>query len=158
MENHWVTFIIVALLLLLSAFFSSSETALFAMDEMRLKKLKDKNARKSIKLLLKSSSLLLITILFGSTAINTAVSSILGGNLFTKNPLYSTIAVTAIMLFFADISPKTIAILRIEAIAVLNSRILYPLYLVLRPVTKLIDSFVNGFVRIITRLHKKDTE
>jgi len=55
---------LIIVLLILSAFFSSTETALFSIDEIKFRNLKNKDDKKRIKIFLKNSSLVLITILF----------------------------------------------------------------------------------------------
>ncbi len=158
MEYHWLNLIIIIFLLLLSAFFSSSETALFAMDEIRLKKMKSKNARSRIKFLLKRTSLLLITVLLGNTAANTAVSSLLSERLGISHALLSIVIVTAILLFFSEISPKTIAILRIEPVSRFNSRLLMPVFKLVKPLSVLIDSLVSRIINLISHIKKDENE
>lgn len=146
---------LIGLFLLLSAFFSSSETALFALDDMKIQRLGNKDARKRIKTLLKSSSLLLITILLGNTLVNTATSSLLENKLLFENPLITTLVVTATLLFFGEITPKTIALMQVEQMAIMNSWILHPFFLIMKPVSRLIDLFSNGVLTLLKKLHKK---
>lgn len=154
----WLEITLIVFLLLSSAFFSSSETALFALDEMKIRKIKDRIARKNIKTLLKKSSLLLVTILTGNTAINIAVSSLLDKELGIESAFISTLVVTVILLFVGDIAPKTIALMRAEPIAAINSRILYPLFVLLTPITKLVEWLSNQITKIVIRLHKKESQ
>jgi len=139
----------------MSAFFSSTETALFSLDEMKIKRLKYKNARKKIRLLLQNTSILLITILTGNTLVNTAATSLLERELGIGEILYSTIVVTAIILFLGEITPKTIAIMRVEAISSINSHFIYPVYFIFKPISSLINGFTDLITHFLKKIHKK---
>ena len=154
---NWLYFIIIIILLLFSAFFSSSETALFSLDEMKLKNIRLKKDRRRIKILLENTSILLITILAGNTAVNAAAAALLERQLSIGNIIYSTIAVTLIILFIGDISPKTIAIIREERTAAFNSKLLYPLYILFKPVSSLINIMTENFVNYLKKVHQKDS-
>ncbi|MGA2142904.1 MAG: hemolysin family protein [Brevinematales bacterium] len=158
MENWlWLNPALIVILLLLSGFFSSSETALFALDEMKLKNMHNKKDKRRIKVLLQNTSILLITILACNTAVNTAAAALIEKQLSIGSIVYSTIAVTVIILFIGDISPKTIAILREERIAALNSKMLYPIYILFSPITRLVNVLTTGFVDYLRRIHPKDS-
>ncbi len=148
MEN-WLNLIIIFILLLLSAFFSSSETSLFALDEMKIKKIRSRTDKKRIKKLLSNNALLLITILACNTAVNTAAAALLERQLSIGNIVYSTIAVTVILLFIGEITPKTAAIMRVVPVSVFNSRLLYPLYIFLSPVSRVVNSFTGFIINIL---------
>jgi CBS domain containing-hemolysin-like protein len=157
MNLEWVSFLAIAVLLALSSFFSSSETALLALDEMKIKKLENKKDRKHIKEMIKRSSLLLIAILLGNTTVNTALISLLEKKLNIENVIYSTMVVTIIMLFFGEIFPKTIAIIRLEKIALFNSRLLYPFFILFKPLLSIVDWFTTKFLSLVKRLHRKES-
>ncbi|MDX8381960.1 MAG: CNNM domain-containing protein, partial [Ghiorsea sp.] len=111
------------ILLLLSAFFSGSETALTRASKVRLRMLR-KNGSKGAKYaehLLKKPERMLSSILLGNNFVNIAASS-LATALFVvefgeAGILYATIAMTVIVLVFAEVLPKTIAVAHAEAIA-----------------------------------------
>ena len=146
---------LISLLLLGSAFFSSTETALFAFDEIRLKKLKDKNARIKIKELLRKSSLLLVTILLGNSIINTALTSILERQIKIDNEIVTTLVITLILITFGEVTPKTIALMKAESLAVMNSRLIYPFFKLVSPVTQFIDWISSSLVAFLSRFHKQ---
>jgi CBS domain containing-hemolysin-like protein len=152
MEN-WLYPVLIAILLLFSAFFSSSETALFALDEMKLKNMRNKKDKRRIKILLQNTSVLLITILAGNTAVNAAAAALLEKQLSIGNIIYSTIAVTLIILFVGDITPKTVAILREERTAAFNTRFLYPIFIFFSPVSRFINIMTEGFVNYLKKAH-----
>ncbi len=155
MEN-WLNPALILLLLSFSAFFSSSETALFSLNEMKLKNIHNKKDRRRIKILLQNTSILLMTILAGNTAVNTAAAALIQRQLSIGNIIYSTIAVTLIILFIGEISPKTIAIMSEVRISAFNSKFLYPLYILLKPLTRLINSITEVFVDYLKKVHPRD--
>lgn len=158
MNFNWFSIIVCAVLLAVSAFFASSETALMSLDEIRIKKIGNKKARVRIQLLLRSSSLLLITILLGSITFNTAAVSMLEELFSIENLVLSTIAVTAVKLFVSEIAPNTVAILRTERIAVFNSRVLYPFYVLFRPVALGLDRLINILPNLIKKARERGSE
>lgn len=110
------------LFILLSAFFSGSETAMFSLSRVYLKKLENsdgKREKKVLKLLLRPKRLL-VTLLLGNTFVNMAISSfstLIAYNLAMANgwdlPLTITIQiilVTIVILIFGEIVPKLIAL------------------------------------------------
>ncbi|MDX8383462.1 MAG: CNNM domain-containing protein [Ghiorsea sp.] len=111
------------ILLLLSAFFSGSETALTRARRVRLRIL-DKNGNKGAKYaedLLKKPERMLASILLGNNFVNIAASSLATALFVVKfgdaGILYATIAMTVVVLIFAEVLPKTIAVAHAEAIA-----------------------------------------
>jgi len=158
MHWDWIDIVIIVFCLLASGFFSSSETALFALDETKLKKMKDKDDKKRIRELFRSTSLLLITILFGCTLVNTAVESLLGHAMAGMNHWVSTLLTTLIVLLFGEIIPKTVALYRVEQVAVLNSHFLYPLHVMIRPVARLLEMMTDAIVQLAGKIHRKNED
>ncbi len=110
-------------LLLLSAFFSGSETALTRASQARLRLLR-KQGNKGAKYaehLLKKPDRMLASILLGNNFVNIAASSLATalflGVFGEAGILYATIAMTVIVLVFAEVLPKTIAVAHAETIA-----------------------------------------
>ncbi len=110
-------------LLLLSAFFSGSETALTRARRARLRILR-KNGSKGAKYaehLLKKPERMLASILLGNNFVNIAASSLATALFLIEfgeaGILYATIAMTIIVLVFAEVLPKTIAVAHAETIA-----------------------------------------
>jgi putative hemolysin len=139
-SEHLVGFLILLLvLLLLSAFFSGSETALLGADWLKMRYLMrkgDKRARIH-QVLMERRDLLLGTILVGNNVVNIAASAIataLALGLFGERGIaVATAAMTLALLVFGEIAPKTFASQRAEAVALsvspifgLLSRALYP--------------------------------
>ena len=140
--------------LILSAFFSGSETAFFSLTKVQLKKLeKEKSAAsKRVFRLLKRPRELLILILLGNTIVNVAASSaaaLITINLFpesTELPLFVEIIVmTMILLIFGEITPKLVAYSSPQKFISFSSVILQILRYVLFPVIKILDFISSLF-------------
>ena len=135
--------IMMAVCLLLSAYFSATETAFSSANTTRLKTLAEKgsgNAALALKLL-EQYDRLLSTILIGNNIVNIATASI-GTVLFVKHygdagATISTVVVTVVVLIFGEISPKSIAKDCAERCAMLSAPILRVLIWVLMPLNLL---------------------
>ncbi len=113
-----ISYLIVFLcFLLLSAFFSSAETALTGINKNRVNYLSKKKNKKALvlKKLIENPSEFLATILVGNTLVNAALASISTYLIssFVKNDnssvLYSTVLVTIVILVFSEVTPKSFA-------------------------------------------------
>jgi len=145
------------LLLLLSAFFSMSETALMSINRYRLRHLVKqghRGAKLTHALLLQTDKLLGVILLcnnFVNTALATLVT-IITVNLFGEGRwalMYSTITVTFAILIFSEISPKIIAAAYAEKVGIYVSYILYPLLRVLYPVVWFVNLFVKAWLKLL---------
>jgi CBS domain containing-hemolysin-like protein len=108
---------VLPLLLLLSAFFSGSETALFSLQTLELERLRQKKGRWSVRILqklLSNREPLLTTILIGNEVINVAVSSLaasLAITLWGDRGLGVSVAVmTFLLVLYGEITPKALAV------------------------------------------------
>lgn len=142
------------LLVLCSAFFSGSETGMMAVNRYRIRHLAKHNHRgaKRVKQLLDQTDRLLAVILIGNTFANILASSIatviavqLWGDL---GVLIVTIALTLVILIFAEILPKTVAASIPERYAYVASVPLRFIAILLAPIVWL----TNGVVKAILRL------
>lgn len=135
------TVAIIVILILLSAFFSASETAFTSANRIRLKNLAEegsKGAAVALKVMERYDKCL-TTILVGNNIVNIATSSlatILCVQLFADNgPVIATAATTVIVLIFGEITPKTIAKGNAEAFSIGIGRIMWFLMLIMTPVS-----------------------
>lgn len=142
------------LLVVISAYFSSSETSMMSLNRYRLRHLaKDKNkvAIRVEKLLNKPDKLIGL-ILIGNNLVNilaSALATILGQRLFGDAGIaIATGTLTLVILIFAEVTPKTLAVLYPEKIAFPSSLLLRPLQTLLSPLVWLINGFSNGLLRI----------
>ena len=159
MDFYTITLILVIIfLLIISAFFSGSETALTAASRPKMYQLeKENNLRAKIVNFLKNKKERLIgTLLLGNNLVNTLATAIATSffiNLLRDNEkgiIYSTIVMTLLILIFGEVLPKTIAINKADKFALLFAPFIKFLVTILSPFTYLI----NSFTRIILKLFK----
>ena len=143
-----VLFISILLLLILSGFFSGSETALTASTRSRLTGLSNKghkNAKTAIELLNKKESLI-GAILLGNNLVNilaSALATSLSIKIFGDTGVaYAVIIMTALIVIFAEILPKTYALTNSEKLALTVSPIFRPIVYLLWPVTWMMEKIV----------------
>ena len=145
---------IVALLLALSAFFSSSETALMSLNRYRLRHRARDGHRPSqlAEKILERPDRLIGLILLGNNLVNfsagmltTVIALRLGGELAA---LAGTVILTLVVLIFAEVAPKTMAALYPERIALPAAYVYYPLLRVCFPLVWLINLVANGVLRV----------
>ncbi|MEE4660339.1 MAG: HlyC/CorC family transporter [Halieaceae bacterium] len=148
-------FTLLGVLILLSAFFSSSETGMMALDRYRLKHLKEQNhsgARRASRLL-KRPDRLIGLILIGNNLVNVlaaAIVTIISIRLLGDAGIaVGSLILTLILLVFAEVTPKTIAALHPERIAFPASLILGPMLKLLYPVVWMVNGITNGLLRIL---------
>ena len=109
-------------LLIISGFFSGSETGMMAANKIKLKNLskKSKRSAKRALTLLKRPDQLLSAILVGNNFANilaSAIVTIMMINYFGGNVLLGSIILTIVILIFSEITPKTIATIKPESFA-----------------------------------------
>jgi Mg2+/Co2+ transporter CorB len=149
-----VLFLILFFLLFLSAFFSSSETALMSLNRYRLRHLEQEGHRGAIiaSQLLSRPDRLIGLILLGNNFVNilaSAIATVIGIKLLGENGIVAaTFALTLIVLLFAEVTPKTLAALHPEKVAFPASFILKPLLFILYPLVWFTNSITNNMVRL----------
>ncbi|NRA82528.1 MAG: DUF21 domain-containing protein [Gammaproteobacteria bacterium] len=145
---------ILFVLVLLSAYFSSSETSMMSLNRYRLRhQVKNKNkAAKRVDKLLQRPDRLIGLILIGNNLVNiaaSAIATIIGIRLFGDVGIaIATVSLTFVILIFAEVTPKTIAALYPEKIAFPSSLLLTPLLVILYPLVWLVNMITNGILRI----------
>ena len=149
----WALFATILVLTVLSAYFSSSETAMMALNRYRLRHLvKQKNlaARKANRLLRRPDRLLGV-ILIGNNFVNflaASIGTVIGLRLFgDSGVVLAPIAMTIFFLIFAEVTPKTIAAHTPERLAFFSVYILDPLLKALRPLVWFTNTISNALVR-----------
>lgn len=147
-------FITLGILILISAYFSSSETAMMAINKYRLKHLERQGhaGAKRVDKLLKRPDRLIGLILIGNNLVNIAASSIatiIGLRLFGDIGLaIATFTLTFVILVFAEVTPKTIAALFPDKIAFPSSFLLLPLLTLMYPFVFIINGITNGLLAL----------
>ncbi len=140
MESDTISLIIIILCVIMSAYFSATETAFSSLNRIRIKNMAEKGNKKA-KLVLKLSEnydSLLSTILIGNNIVNIASAS-LATVLFVQmlgdeaGPSVSTAVTTVVVLIFGEVSPKSIAKESPEKFAMFSAPFLRVLVILLTP-------------------------
>ena len=147
-------------LLIISGFFSGSETGMMAANKIKLKNLskKSKRSAKRALTLLKRPDQLLSAILVGNNFANilaSAIVTIMMINYFGGNVLLGSIILTIVILIFSEITPKTIATIKPESFATKSSFILNVLVKIFKPLIFL-TNFLSRLILKIFKLDAKD--
>lgn len=145
-------------LLLMSAFFSGSETALLSLDSLRVKYLVQKKRRGALQLegVLSRPDNLLGAILVGNNLVNIA-ASVFATTFFVqlfgaRGELLTIVILTPVLLIVSEVCPKTFAARYPERVSFWVLRPIMLVMLVLRPVVWL----VTGFSRLLTLFVKSE--
>ena len=142
------------ILILISAYFSSSETSMMSLNRYKLRHLAKSNDKAAIRVeqLLKQPTKLIGLILIGNNLVNilaSAIATIIGQRLFGDMGIaISTGLLTLVILIFAEVTPKTLAVLYPEKIAFPSSFILRPLQVLFSPVVWLVNGFSTNLLKI----------
>ena len=149
----------ILILILLSAFFSSAETALTTVNKHRLRALAEegnRNAQRVLKLI-ENPAKMLSAILIGNNIVNISASALattLTTNVFgSKFVGVSTGILTLVVLLFGEITPKSLATLYNEKIALTYIHVVAPLVTLLTPVIWLVDK-LSGIIFFILRVDR----
>ena len=157
-------FLLLAILLILSAFFAATETALMRVNKYRIRHLARKGNRNAVlaEKLLKQPEKLIAFILFGNNLVNFVAASIVGViSMEIGGPTgvaIGTILLTIIVLLIAESPPKTLAALFPEKIALPASRLYYPLVKLFKPLYFFINFFTNIILKILDSKPDKNDE
>ncbi|WP_455222848.1 HlyC/CorC family transporter [Kaarinaea lacus] len=150
-----ILFGVLILLILLSAFFSGSETGLVSLNRYRLRHLSKENhhgALRASKLLDKPDRLIGL-ILLGNNFVNilaSSIATIIALRLWGEAGIAIAAGIlTLVILIFAEVAPKTLAVLHPERIAFPATLILAPLLKLLYPIVWLVNVIANGVLRLL---------
>lgn len=150
----FVLLLILVLLILISAFFSGSETALMSLNRYRLKHLANQKHKAAMRAsrLLEHPDRFIGLILLGNNLVNVLLIQIASYVIYRIWGEYgaaaSPIIITIVLLVFAELTPKTLAALHPERYAFPASWFLTPLQWLLRPFVL----FINKTTRLILRV------
>ncbi|MBB3168235.1 HlyC/CorC family transporter [Simiduia aestuariiviva] len=142
-------------LILLSAFFSSSETGMMSLNRYRLKHLVNKKHRGALRAaeLLARPDRLIGVILIGNNLVNAAaatIATLIATRLLGDIGLaLAPVALTLLLLVFAEVTPKTVAALHPERIAFPASFLLKPLLILFYPIVILVNVVSNALARLL---------
>ena len=155
MEDSISSILILVLLIIMSAYFSATETAYSSLNKIKLKSIANKGNKKA-KLALELSEKydsVISTILIGNNIVNIATAS-LATVLFTKllgssGVTVSTIVMTILILIFGEISPKSIAKDIPESFAIVSAPLLNVFCIILKPVNHIFCLWKNLISKVL---------
>lgn len=156
MSNIELYLILFIICLLLSAFFSISETAFIALQRIRVEHLVENNVRgaKRVARMIERPEKLLSTVLLGNNFANVAVAAlgtVLAVSLWgqERGVLIATIAVTILILIFAETTPKTIATQHAERLSLIFARPLELISWLFTPFVIALSWIASGFTKLV---------
>lgn len=163
-SNSWVLWATLFCLLLISAFFSGSETGMMSLNRYRLRhqRKRSSGARRAAKLLAKPDQLIGL-ILIGNNAVN-ILAAIIANMLAviyvgpTAAPWVATATLTILVLVFSEITPKSIAAQNPEWFAFKASHILKPMLQLLSPLIWTVNQLTNTLIRLLGFDPKKNRD
>ncbi|MDO5336501.1 MAG: hemolysin family protein [Eubacteriales bacterium] len=147
--------VILVILLLLSAFFSSAETSMTTVNRIRVQSLAEQGNKRAkiLDKIVSNSSKMLSTVLIGNNIVNNFAASLMTtltiavfGNAYVG---LATGVLTVLILIFGEISPKTLATIHSEKIALAYAKVIYALMVVFTPVVFIINKLARGFLRLL---------
>lgn len=155
--------IILFILLLLSAFFSSAETALTTVNKIRIRNLADENVKgaKTVCKLIEDPTKLLSAILIGNNIVNLSASSLATttavnickslnvSDSATVGAGIATFVLTILVLIFGEITPKSLATIHAEKISLAYGGVIYFITQLLTPVIYVINKLAYGMLKLL---------
>jgi Mg2+/Co2+ transporter CorB len=154
LTEDWISLAVVVICLVLSFFFSGSETALTAFSRARMLQLeKNGNVRaRLVNRLVETRERMIGAILAGNNVANIAASALTTGVLYAwfgdVGVLYATAIMTVVIVVFIEVLPKTIAINAPDRIALLVARPILWLVRLLGPILVGIEALVRWILRL----------
>ena len=154
-DSVGIRLVLVVLLLCLSAFFSSAETALTTVSKMRIRTLAEAGDKKAITLMkvIEDPGKMLSMILVGNNIVNLSASSMmttLTMELFGSKAVGAATGVlTLLILVFGEITPKTMATLNAERLSLAYAGIVYWLMRLLTPVIFLVNKLSTAVMFLL---------
>lgn len=150
-------FVILGILILISAYFSGSETGMMSLNRYRLRHLEKQNHRgaKRVSSLLAKPDKLIGLILIGNNLVNifaSLIAGIIAERLLGSGPaglFYAGLLLTLVILIFAEVTPKTLAALYPEKVAFPSSIVLSLLLKVLYPFVVAVNWITNGILTLL---------
>lgn len=153
-SDLWIQILELVILLALSGFFSSAETAMVSVSKIRLRTLEDEgNKKASLALrILENQSKMLSAILIGNNLVNTSAASIASLIAYSFGGAAVSIAtfiITFLILVFGEITPKTWATVNADQLAITYAPIISLLMKVLTPIIWFVNLFSSGILKLM---------
>lgn len=146
--------IILVVMVVVSAYFSASETGMMTLNRYRLRHLSKQGNRaaRRVEKLLRRPDRLISLVLIGNNLVNilaSALATIVGIRLYgNAGVAIATGVLTFVVLIFAEVMPKTIAALYPERVAFPSSVLLAPLQKIMLPLVWLLNTITRGLMRL----------
>ena len=159
-EDFIFELVLFFVLLLISAFFSGSETALTAASRARMHRLEIDGSRRAamVNKLREQKDRLIGGLLLGNNLVNISASALATSVLIKlfgeTGVIYATLGVTLLVLIFSEIMPKTYALLHPDRVSLAVAPLVSVLTFILSPVTRTISHIVNALFRLCRVSHE----
>lgn len=140
----------IIILIALSSFFSSAETAMTTVNKIRIQSLSEQGDKRAVILekVISDSPKMLSAVLIGNNIVNMSVSSLMTtltikvlGNAYVG---IATGILTLLILIFGEITPKNMATIHAEKLALAYARIIYGFMFILTPVVFIVTKITSG--------------
>lgn len=155
-----VQLVVLVILIMLSAFFSSAETAFMTVNKIRIRNFEEEGRRNAAKIrrLVENPQKLLSAVLIGNNIVNLSASSLMTiaitrlltnlgmGNQVATGVSITTGVLTLIILIFGEVTPKNLATRRAEKLCFLYVHPIYALTILFTPIAFIINSISNGLM------------
>lgn len=151
----WISIGAIFVLLLLSAFFSGSETALTAASRARLHGWEKDGNKKAglVNRIRESKDRMIGALLLGNNLVNILASALATSVLIQifgeAGVVYATLVMTMLVLIFAEVLPKTFALHNADRMSVFIAPIINVVVLVFSPVTEIVTRIVRGVLKVL---------
>lgn len=161
-DGDYLSFILIAVLLLISAYFSGSETAFFSLNKFKINKLSEKKKNSFLIYLLEKPRKLLISIILVNLFVN-ILATVIATEFFVERfgtaqgNILTTIVMTMLLLIFGEITPKILAVNTAETFALISAPAMSFFVFILTPFSKVLLKIVNLFLKIL-RMHEYTTD
>ena len=153
----WLAVLVIPFLIVLSGFFSGSETALTAASRARMLQLEKAGDQRAVLVgrLIRDRERLIGAVLLGNNLVN-ILASALATSVFLMlfgqaGVAYATIVMTLIVLVFGEVLPKTLAISSPDQTSRLVAPIIQPVVAVFSPIVTAVQFVVRGMLRLFGR-------
>ena len=150
----WVAVAIILFCIVMSAFFAASETALTGASRARMHALERNGDKRAalVNRLLRRRERLIGTTLLGNTLVNIGSSAFMTSVLVViigqQGAVWATAIMTVLLLVFAEVLPKTVAINNADRVALMFARVLAPFVAIFGPVLMAVEVLVRGVLKI----------
>ena len=154
-SSNLIQIVLLGILLVGSGFFSASETALMSLSKIRIRYMKEEGVKgaKLVGSLIDNPNNLLTSILVGNNVVNIAATSIstsLFMSLYDESGVpIATAVMTILVLIFGEITPKTIAANNTEKVALIVSKPIKAIIVILKPIVWVFNIITLGIFKIL---------